>query len=60
MSPRTRQKKTRLKAATEAAKKSPARMRCEWCGNLVAAHTRELLAACRSHARQLWSGGGVA
>jgi len=57
MRARTQRTKARRKTATKLSKTSPHEMRCDWCGNLIAAHTRELLNACRSHVRQLWSGG---
>src|SRR5215471_17464487 len=55
MSTRTQQKKPRPKATTKVSKSSLAEMRCEWCGNLIAGHPKDLLASCRAHMRQLFA-----
>ena len=48
-------KKARRKPATKAAPIPPAELRCEWCGNLIAGHSKDILASCRDHMRQLFA-----
>src|SRR5215471_2238702 len=43
------------KPATKSARKPPAGLRCDWCGNLIEGHNADLLASCRAHTRQLFA-----
>ena len=46
-------KTTRSRGSKQTSTTPTPEQRCEWCGNLNAAHTRKLLAACHNLIRQL-------